>query len=122
MSTPAVVLTGRRLRRRYMLDTCEVEDAARVRDSSGGWTTSYTPRPEALPCQWGRPTDAEATAQGAVVSGKALAALSLPVDTPAVAEGARVRNPADGSRHVVVANLTPASVMAVQVRLLVREV
>lgn len=121
MTSPGIVQTGRRLLARYMLDTCEVEDATRVRDATGGWTTTYAPRAAPLPCRWGRPTDTEATAAGAVVSGKALAALSLPHGTE-VAEGARVRNPADDSRHTVVANLTPASVMATQVRVLVREV
>lgn len=121
MTSPAIVQTGRRLLARYMLDRCVVHDAARARDSTGGTTTTWTPRGVQTPCRWGKPTDAEATVLGGTVDGKALAVLSLGLDVQ-VDEGDRVANPADGSLHLVVSNLTPASVMATQRRVGVREV
>lgn len=125
MTTPAapgIVGTGRRLLLRYMLDRCVVLDRVTVKDGTGGTTATWQPRAAALPCRWGRPTDAEATVNGGALEGKASAALSLPYGT-VIAEGSRVRNPADADREwEVVANLTPASVMATQVRVLVREV
>jgi hypothetical protein len=107
-----------------MVDRAVVLDATRVRDATGGTTTTHVARPGDLPCQWGAPTDEEARVVGGAVSGKALATLSLPYGTAPIAEGSRVRNPADppGRLWTVVANRTPASNMAVQVRLVVREV
>lgn len=121
MTSPAIVLTGRRLLQRYLLDRCVIHDAARVRDSTGGTSVSWTPRAAQTPCRWGRPTDAEATIVGGTVAGRASLALSLPVGT-VIREGDRVVNTAGGDLHEVVANLTPSSVMATQVRVLVREV
>jgi hypothetical protein len=123
MAAPSVVLTGRRLLGRFLLDTCVVLDRAVVRDDTGGSTATWVARPTPLACRWGRPTDAEATVVGGVLEGKATAALSLPYGTT-IAEGARVENPAEPAdrQWEVYANLTPASVMATQVRVLVREV
>lgn len=119
---PAIVQTGRRLLARYRLDRCVVLVATSARDASGGTVTTYTPRNGGVPtpCTWGRPTDDEARIVGGTVQGKAPMALSLPVGDP-VTEGDRVRNEANGKLHVVVANLTPASVMATQHRVIVRE-
>lgn len=128
MTTPSIVQTGRRLLGRYFLDSCLLLDAVKVRDATGGTVTSYVPRAQPLPCRWGTPTDDEATIVGGTVSGKTPVALSLPHGT-VVAEGSQVRNPAQptaaqplGKLYSVVANRTPVSVMATQVRLVVREV
>ena len=121
MTSPAIVLTGRRLLAKFLLDACVIHDATLVRDSTGGSTTTYVARGVQTPCRWGKPTDAENT--GSTSAGRAGVALSLPHGT-VVREGSRVVNPATTppKMHEVVANLTPASVMATQVRLLLREV
>jgi hypothetical protein len=121
MTTPGIVQTGRRLLARFLLDRCVIYDAVRTRDATGGMTTTHTPRALGTPCRWGRPSDSEATVVGATVSGDASVALSLPIGT-VIREGDRVRNVADDRMHEVVANMTPSSVMATQVRVLVREV
>jgi hypothetical protein len=120
-TAPGIVVGGRRLSERYMLDRCKIADVVRVRDATGGWTESYVERTgDPLRCRWGAVTDAEAVEVGASTEGKALKALTLPVGI-VVEEGAQVRNLRTDQLHRVVANKTPDSVMVTSVRLLVRE-
>lgn len=119
--TPAIIQTGRRLLGRYMLDRAVVLDKVTVR-TSGGTTTTFQARPgDPLPCRFGSVTDKEATQAAGLVEGRAASAVSFGVEAPAIPEGSKVRNATTGRDWIVVGNLTPESVMAVQARYLIRE-
>lgn len=119
--TPPIVQTGRRLLGRYFLDRGVVLDKVTTR-TSGGTTTTWVARAgDPVPCRFGTVTDREATQAAGLAEGRAASVVAFAVDAPRVPEGAKVRNVQSGREWLVVGNLTPESVMAVQARYLIRE-
>lgn len=142
VSVPGIVLTGRRVLEQYQLDTVTVLDRTVTR-TSGGTTEDWIERtwvdpdpesdtygetvPRPYPCRFGqvtgfgKVTDVEASlVLGAVIQEKRSQAIQFAVDM-VIHEQDRIKQ-SDGKLWVVVADLTPSSVMKLMVRVVVREI
>lgn len=103
-----------------LLDRCWIHDRAMVSDGAGGVTEVFTRRVTPTPCRFGPLNDYDLSATANTTFGASSAAVSLPHDT-VIDEGDHIEAATDGSMWLVTGRLTPPSVMATSMRVLVRE-
>lgn len=96
-----------------------IKDQVKVKDASGGTTTTFVNRAAPVRGQLFAPRDVESAAVAGQVENRAAVGLALPYGT-VVDEGARVQ--INGKLWVVVALLTVPSATTARVRVLLREV
>jgi hypothetical protein len=121
VSVESAVEAGRRLLATTFLDTCRIERRTLGSDGAGGHTNAYAPIASGLPCRFGVPIDPQPYRQQDEVYGPPTASVLLTIGTD-VLEGDHIVNEASNDVWLVVGNKTPASNLAVSVRVNVREV
>lgn len=124
-SVPGLIQTARRVLRQWQYDEVVIMDRS-VSHGPGGTTETWIARDEPTKCRFGQVTgfgkitDKEPSlVLDAVIQEMTSQAIQFPEDVE-VAEQDRIVQP-DGMHWVVVANLTPRSVLKTMVRVVVRE-
>lgn len=120
MSIESIFTTGQRLVASTLLDTCQIQDRAVVKDDTGGRAEVFTERADTLSCRFVQLTDRDAQLELDAVFGRAEARCVLPVGTE-FAEGDRIHNLANETLWRIVGVLTPASTLLTQATALVRQ-